>query len=289
MAPPYAPVRFSAAEIWEKVDFLRATQPKLAEVLEMEFHSVDPDASVPPPPQQLSRPSFADGADLVGFPLGFVPCWRQMGVCSPKPKVGVIKKAFARQTVYSDIGLDNQYHYLYLCQFLSQNGGYQPIAVSGDGECLFSALRREFQVFAQYSNLMFRRQIAKFMLDNWEWLFPIVAPKLRAILGTGTGTPEDPGPFSYLDYAVFIANSGNWGDLVTLEIISYMMGVKITVVMIPHITEVRIRHNELLSRAHLVVLYNWSHYSAVGELTVDLTYLFHSVSSVSRCGSAILR
>ena len=267
--PPFAPVRHSKDGINLSCCDLALSHPHLNEVLKVDYAQLVQNPIVAPlrqgPPELVSQAKKGRGKDLQGFPPDFEPCWREVGVHSQKPPKSVIQMSFAYDPVYHSIGVSNTYHYLYICKFLRLNGDYVPSVVPGDGECMFSSLRRQFKCFQQYSNTMFRRQIAQFMLDEHTWLFPKVKELIRENLGEGDGGPRNPGPFSYLQYVEFISKLGNWGDLVTLHIVSYMMGAKVTVVFIPSLSEVRIRHDEELSAAHLILLFNQNHFSPVGK------------------------
>ena len=272
-APVFELRRHSRREIHHRIEALKKSNPELGEILRMEAHEVVEKTQEEKEKEKQEKSQKKAGGppekakDLVGFPPGFTPCWRETGTCSKKPKPGVVKKSLAFDNVQSPLGLSNTYHYLYLIEYLKVNGGMQPCTIPGDGECQFSSVRRQVQHWAQWGNAMLRRQLALFMLEQHQLLFPLLKDELQVLYGMGTGKDTDPGPFSYLDYCMYISELGNWGDNLSIKAMSYMMGVKVTIIILPDITEVRIRHNDPLPAVQLILLLHEQHYSAVGEYT----------------------
>ena len=148
--------------------------------------------------------------------------------------------------------------YLYLKYFLLI------LQVRGDGDCWFSAVRRQMQVPSQYTNQMMRREMAHYLVKEWAFLFPRIRQDLINLYGHPT-EESDPGPFSYCSYIEHLMLDGSYADMICNKIISWMWDAKITVVLQPNVTEIRIRHSEDLLEADIVLLLSGQHYSAAGR------------------------
>lgn len=107
----------------------------------------------------------------------------------------------------------------------------------------------------QYTAQMLRREVAMYMLTEWEWLFPQIRDELHDLYG------QD---YSYLSYIQNILTNGSWGDVLVARILSFMWNIRVTIILQPTLYEVRIRHNEDLSRADVILLLSGNHYSAAG-------------------------
>ena len=265
----FQPIRYGKTEFLSLVEKLRREHPELDEKLVLEMADVvgNPQIAASEAATQAIQSSTGPAADLARFPEGFIPCWRNIGTCSKKPPQDCVFSGMARKLMYHPVGTLNQYHYLYLCEHITRHGGYQLSVVPGDGECMYSALRRQFQCFSQWSNHMFRRAIGMFMLQNWDWVFPLLKDRIRDTHGAGDSSVHNPGPFSFLDFVMFTSHLGNWGDWVVLYVVSLMMGVKITVLLVPGLTEERIRHDDPLEAVHFILCFHENHYTGVSEYT----------------------
>ena len=197
----------------------------------------------------------------VEFPENFVAPWRKVGSHSYKPDKGFVptEKAFTTGFMALDISAPTDFHLAYLELYLAANGERVLWPVPGDGSCQWSAIRRQLQCPSQYTNMILRREVAFFLLTHWEILFPMLKKEIRHYYGY---KDTEVGPFSYLDYVEHILTPGTWGDQITLKLISLMWGVKVTVILMDTCSEIRIRHDQPLADADLVLILQGQHYSA---------------------------
>lgn len=206
---------------------------------------------------------------LVGWPAqtpkGFYPPWRDVGVHSPKPQ----KERFPLTSTWTQsymalqMGCHSDFDLLYLEAHLSQNGNMTARPVLGDGACFFSSVRRQIPCPAQYSNQMLRREVVMYMAMHADFVFPRIQGKLQDMYGYMG--EDNPGPFSYKGYLEYMLDDEAWGDLITAEILSLMWGCRVTVLLLPTLTEVRLRHQEDLKNSHLVLILQGNHYNSIGK------------------------
>lgn len=122
---------------------------------------------------------------------------------------------------------------------------------------------------SQYTNTMLRREVVMYLVNDWEWAFP----RVRSLLRSNYGDPTEggsQGPFSYTSYLRALLNDDFYGDSIVLFTISWMWGARITSVLLPNLSESRIRHDKDLGEVDIVVLLSGEHYSAVGKSVLAL-------------------
>ena len=236
-----------------------------------------PYAPIAPPNPELQDPEKEDKV-LKGFPVNFSAPWLRQGCFSTKPpKTSVdAKHAWTVLPAYKVQGFSSTYHYHYVQEYLRVNGNRSHLAVPGDGDCMYSSIRRQLQAPAQYTNLYLRRQIACFMLEEHKLLYPL----LKADIGVGYGVEgDDLGPFSYLQFCKKVSTLGFWGDQIVLKVLSIMWGVRVTVLLLPLCTEIRIRHRQPMAQADIVLVLSGCHYSSAGmELNQNcLLSMFYTI------------
>ena len=125
-----------------------------------------------------------------------------------------------------------------------------PRAVQARGACLFASIRRNCTASFEYTNTHLRRQIAMFMINMMEYLFPLLQVHIKGNYGhlrltkkqyedkekrhalTDQKSTEywEPGPFSLLSYIEAFLARDFYGDEITLVPISMMWQMCITVI-----------------------------------------------------------
>ena len=219
--------------------------------------------SVPPPNPQLQGKE--KGSSLgPNFPVNFPAPWLERGCHSQKPPKESIpsESAAVVSPLNMSQGFTSDFHHMYLQSYLRINGGRTHLMVPGDGDCMYSSIRRQLQAPAQYSNLYLRRQISMFLLQEHATMFPILAREI----GTTYGVEGDPlGPFSYLGFVHQVSQLGFWGDQVVLKALSHLWGITITILLLPDCTEVRLRHNREMAAVDLVLVLSGQHYTSAGK------------------------
>ena len=141
------------------------------------------------------------------------------------------------------------------------------VQVPGDGNCLYSAIRRSTLAPAQYSNQHLKRQLAMFLALNAELLFPLC--KVHLMGSYGIAEEGHGGPFTFIEYIESVLQPGEEGDLLVLYLLSLMWQIQVTVVVAqPLPAQIRLRHDQELKSADLVVVYNGTdHYTPAGTST----------------------
>ena len=129
------------------------------------------------------------------------------------------------------------------CIFRSESQILIIFKVEGNGNCLFSAIKKNLQVchsgdagskdsdryLPYYPNRYFRRQVVNWMVENRQKVFVYMDSTLRAAYGIADPTASHGGPFSYKKYLNKLLKREFWGDEIVLWAVSMMWGLKITV------------------------------------------------------------
>ena len=133
-----------------------------------------------------------------------------------------------------------------------------------NGSCLFGSVRRGLNISEEYTNRLFRCELAVFCAKNAKILWKQHSQVLRDEYG-GDHTEDNPRPFSIRSYLLHLLKPDTWGDSICLDMISRIWGLRITVLDTSNknsMHEVRIRHQLPMKDADVVVLFASSHYSA---------------------------
>ena len=149
--------------------------------------------------------------------------------------------------------------------------------MNGNGDCLFSAVRRGLKAPAQFTNTMLRRMIVSYMAVHAKEVFPRVRNDIKLTYGLvetptetairiAAGGRKNPGPFSYVEYLHHMLRFREEGDQIVIFVLSIMWGLRISVYNVGIQQQIQYRHNCTLKYTDLVLVYNGiSHYSAVGK------------------------
>ena len=181
-----------------------------------------------------------------------------------------------------------------LIAFLRMNGGYALVTTQELGNCLWSSVLRGTDVKREFASMHLRRLVAKMITTFPRFFFNYLKYSLATTYGQDRPTEEEicekerkgqitdqqahdyrlPGPFSFVEYIEHIVTEGTWGDEHILTLISLMWQVKITILRANNLGEVRIRHNDRLTDADLVVVFiGGDHYMGAGKFPQG--YLIH--------------
>ena len=180
-----------------------------------------------------------------------------------------------------------------LIAYLKQSGGYTLVTTQELGNCLWASVLRGTNVKQEFTSMHLRRLVAKMIGAFPQFFFDYLKFSLASLYGQdrpseeeiaqkekeGTITAEQahdyrlPGPFSFADYVQHIITDGTWGDDHILTLISLLWQVKITVLNASTLGETRIRHDDKLADAELVlVLIGGDHYMGTGEYAGLINY-----------------
>ena len=123
-------------------------------------------------------------------------------------------------TASLSLGLDNQEAYTKLSTYLHQTALLDAIPVGLDGACLFSSIRRIFDVPKEYTSMPLRRQLVITLCNHKDFFYPIMVESIKGTYGFPRMPEEEyedlynrdlltdqqvqdhkcPGPFSFLGY-----------------------------------------------------------------------------------------
>ena len=164
--------------------------------------------------------------------------------------------------------------------YLKMNGNFALKPVQNRGFCLFASIRRGIGAPLEYSNTHLRRQIVVLIIDNIAFLWSLLmvhisgnyghlrlsSDEYRVKQADGTLTQQqiqdynEPGPFSIVGYLQQLLNRTFLGEEIVLVIISMMWQIKINVLHAESLLQTKIRHNNRLSKADLLLHCSANHY-----------------------------
>ena len=195
---------------------------------------------------------------------------------------------------------------LRLVEFLAE-ANWELFLTPKDGNCLYGAFRRGMELPDEFRNQHLRNQLVFFAVKHHKYFYDLL--KLDILIEYGQkriskeeferrdGSQEEPltdeereaynkpGPFSFYSYLTAVLDSGFWGDTITINIISRMWQVAITIVGAEHLSLTRIRHRRDLENTHFIlILAGGSHY--LGACKYQF-YILIVGSSVRRCAAMV--
>ena len=162
-----------------------------------------------------------------------------------------------------------------LLAFLKFNGGYNLITTQELGNCLWTSVLRGTEVKKEFTSMHLRRLVVKMIGSFPQFFFNYLKFSLASVFGqdrpsaeevdelerTGKIKPQQahdyrlPGPFSFAEYVEYLLTDATWGDDHVLTLLSCMWQLKITILNADTLGETRIRHNDRLTDAELVVVF----------------------------------
>ena len=116
--------------------------------------------------------------------------------------------------------------------------------------------------------MMLKRHLAFFMLVNATELMPLC--KVYLMSAYGAPGEDHAGPYSYCGFIKAMLKKDEAGDFLVAYLVALMWQLKVTIVEAqPMLAEVRLRHNQPLEKADLVLVYNnQDHFSAAGNCLI---------------------
>ena len=172
-----------------------------------------------------------------------------------------------------------------LIAFLKGNGGYSLITTQELGNCLWASVQRGTDVKKEFASMHLRRLVVMMIGAYPKFFFNYLKYSLATTYGQDRPTEEEitrkkkegtitseqahdyrlPGPFTFAEYVQHLLTDGTWGDDHVLTLVSLLWQVKITILNAATLGEIRIRHNDRLSDAELVVVFiGGDHYMGTG-------------------------
>ena len=154
------------------------------------------------------------------------------------------------------------------------------LQVEGNGNCLFSAVKRSLGVWNRnhpdhpyYPTRYFHHQVVVWLVQNRQrvWFNEHIA--LESNYGFEETTPSYTGPLMYKSYCRALLKRDFWGDEVVLYTISCMWNLHITVFNSHTDQEYRVRHGAIMDKADVnLVLNGRMCYSTGGKLPFHLSW-----------------
>ena len=150
------------------------------------------------------------------------------------------------------------------------------LQVDGTGNCLFAALKKSLSVrtatlqqATYFPNRYFRRMVVCFMANHRQLMIKNKYLSLMSNYGVEVEAGQVRGwtpPLSFKQYLHLLLQRDFWGDEAVLFAVSCMWRARITVLNTKTLQEYRIRHDQRMEEADVVVTYNGSnHFNAAGE------------------------
>ena len=184
--------------------------------------------------------------------------------------------------------------YFRLCEYLTLNGGFEPVQVQARGACMFASFRRQIDCPEEYTNTHLRRQIVMELATHSEFFFPRLKLGIAGQYGAVRLTKEvydakckdgtiteyekttynEPGPFSYVSYLEFMLKSSTWGDEMMLMVLGMIFQLRVTMLNVTTLIATRYRHNEPVAKSDiLMLLAGGNHYMAAGRNIYQYFYI----------------
>ena len=155
-----------------------------------------------------------------------------------------------------------------LNQYLASNAFLELFQTPKNGQCLFASVRRGFNVREEWRNNHCRFQVVEFMALNHGFCFTVLKTILEHEYGAAdtVDDPAIPGPFSFLEYMLYMLQEDSWGDQACILTMSMMWQLPITVVTAEDLGHLKFRHDRPLKDVDLVLVYaGRSHYLGTCE------------------------
>ena len=123
--------------------------------------------------------------------------------------------------------LIDQEHLMSVKLYQQENGGWIPMAVEKDDNCLFQSIRRGLNIPKEYTTRLVRHELGVYCTMNARILLehhPYVLQEEYVKIAD-----ENLGPVSIKSYLLHILKSKSLEDSIYIDMISRMWGLKITV------------------------------------------------------------
>ena len=249
-----------------------------------------PTPSVPPKPSTSksapSKPSRKRGIPKEPkppTPLQKLGHWRSQNPDIKMPPLYSKQTYKGAAPLYS---LSNASQLSRLTEYLVDNAGLNIAHTPKDGDCLYHSCRVAMDLPQEYVPQIMKRQIIVFMAQNAKVCSEIFNPTIQGIYGEPRMDPEQyeslkkakaltpkqierqelPGPFSYLGYLKHQLKQGTWGDEIMVTAMSMMWQITVTILYAETLTEHRIRHDRLIGKVDMVVVFcGGCHYIGASE------------------------
>ena len=188
--------------------------------------------------------------------------------------------------------LENEALALEFVRYLMLNGGWALRGTRQDGNCFFSALRRNLAVPFEFTNTHLRRWLVFKMAYVYpDFFFSILRGPIAEQYGLERYTPEElarqqeaglavtesmlqaqklPGPFSFKSYLQYMLTGGSWGDEMIAAAFSLLTQTTVTIIDSKNLHEVRICHDSLIDDVNVLLIHaGLLHYAGAGEYLVS--------------------
>ena len=126
-----------------------------------------------------------------------------------------------------------------------------------NGQCFWASIRRGLNCKEEFRNNHLRYQTMEFVARNHGFCFTV----LKSIIAQEYGNeevvadPDEPGPFSFVKYLLYMLEPTSWGDHGMILMVSMMWQLPITVLNAKGLEQLKFRHNRDLMDTELVLVY----------------------------------
>ena len=178
------------------------------------------------------------------------------GVEGDLPKnVNTLSKRGYAQAV--DYNLKDMNQVTRLNEYLASTAFLELFQTPKNGQCFWASIRRGLNCKEEYRSNHLRYQTMEFVARNHGFCFTV----LKSIIAQEYGNeevvadPDEPGPFSFVEYLLYMLEPTSWGDHGMILMVSMMWQLPITVLNAEGLEQLKFRHNRDLMDTELVLVY----------------------------------
>ena len=188
----------------------------------------------------------------------------------PKGKDTLSRRGYAQAVEYN---LKDMNQVAKLNEYLAATAHLELFQTPKNGQCFWASIRRGLNCKEEFRNNHLRYQTIEFVALNHGFCFTM----LKQIIATEYGNedaakdPEEPGPFTFIEYLLYMLESTSWADHGMVLMVSMMWQVPITILNAEELEPLKFRHDRLLKDTELVLVYaGRAHYLGTCEYSLIL-------------------
>ena len=170
-----------------------------------------------------------------------------------------------------------------LNEYLASTAFLELFQTPKNGQCFWASIRRGLNCKEEYRSNHLRYQTMEFVARNHGFCFTV----LKSIIAQEYGNeeivadPDEPGPFSFVEYLLYMLEPTSWGDHGMILMVSMMWQLPITVLNAEGLEQLKFRHNRDLMDTELVLVYaGRAHYLGTCKFFVFILLFFRRAGLV---------
>ena len=171
-----------------------------------------------------------------------------------------------------------------LNEYLASTAFLELFQTPKNGQCFWASIRRGLNCKEEFRNNHLRYQTMEFVARNHGFCFTVLKSIIAQEYGNeeAVADPDEPGPFSFVEYLLYMLEPTSWGDHGMILIVSMMWQLPITVLNAEGLEQLKFRHNRDLMDTELVLVYaGRAHYLGTCKSFVFILAFLCGVGSFS--------